>query len=261
MPIEPELIDITQEPKNGDFHFQSHCAEFDTDVPLDRQGELRLSVWNLYKQQSQGWQHELSRLTQRADLILLQEASLTQELQKFIIDNRYSAELVRAFDVFDTSAGVLNLALQSAKKVCAHTAIEPWLRLPKSALLSAYPLSNKETLMVVNIHAINFTIGTEDYKNQIRKLSTQVMEHKGPLIIAGDFNTWSEARLAALLEQMSALEMKEVLFEPDERMRFITGFALDHIYYRGLDIKEAHSKQSNASDHNPLQAIFTLKTQ
>lgn len=261
VPAAPQFIEIAEESKKAALDFQSHCAEFTTDVPLDRKGELRVSVWNMYKQQNQGWQQELTALTQQADLVLLQEASLTTELQQFIIDKGYSAELVRAFDVFETSAGVLNLALQSAKKVCAHTAIEPWLRLPKSALLSEYPLSTKGTLMVVNIHAINFTIGTEDYQNQIATLSAKVTEHKGPLIIAGDFNTWSEARVTALLAQMNALGMKEVVFTPDERMRFVTGLALDHIYYRGLEIKEAHSEKSNASDHNPLQAVFSLKTQ
>ena len=60
--------------------------------------------------------------------------------------------------------GCLNLALTSALlKLCAYTHEEPWLQLPKSALWSRYQLSNGEQLAVVNIHAVNFTLGTEEY--------------------------------------------------------------------------------------------------
>ncbi|MBD1569056.1 MULTISPECIES: endonuclease/exonuclease/phosphatase family protein [Aliivibrio] len=261
VPKSPEFIELSQTQVSAQPTYQSGCETFPASAPLDRNGELSVLVWNIYKQQNEGWKKALIELSNKTDLVLLQEASLTPELKEFVVNKRYSAELVRAFDVFDTSAGVLSLAKEQALRVCAHTAVEPWLRLPKSALLSEYPLSNGQELMVINIHAINFTIGTEDYQQQIASLSKEVSRHSGPMIIAGDFNTWSEARLATLRKQVEELDMKEVIFSPDERMRFMTGLALDHIFYRGLDIKEARSIKSHASDHNPLQAIFSLKKQ
>ncbi|MCP3698686.1 MAG: endonuclease/exonuclease/phosphatase family protein [Aliivibrio sp.] len=260
VPAVPEFIEITSTAEQVAPQYKSGCAQFDVSAPIDRNGQLNVLVWNIYKQQKVDWENELKALSEPSDLVLLQEASLTPELKQFVINRSYSAELVRAFDVFDTSAGVLTLAKSPATKVCAHTAIEPWLRLPKSALLSEYQLSNGEALMVINIHAINFTLGTEDYKNQIKELSKEVEGHKGPLIVAGDFNSWSGARLTELMTQVQLLGLKEVLFTPDERMRFITGLPLDHIFYRGLKVKEAHSIKSNASDHNPLQVSFSLKT-
>ncbi len=261
VPLEPELIELSNITPDAPLTYQSGCTQFTTSTPIDRHGQLNVLVWNIYKQQKDDWKAALNSLTISSDLVLLQEASLTPELKQFVVDKSYSAELVRAFDIFDTSAGVLTLAKESAEKVCAHTAIEPWLRLPKSALLSEYPLSDKQTLMVVNIHAINFTLGTEDYKNQIEALSQEVKQHDGPLIIAGDFNSWSNDRLETLQQQVKTLDLKEVLFTPDDRMRFITGLPLDHIFYRGLEVTEAHSMKSNASDHNPLQVSFSLKTQ
>lgn len=261
VPLEPELIELSNITPDTPLTYQSGCTQFTTSTPIDRHGQLNVLVWNIYKQQKDDWKAALNSLTISSDLVLLQEASLTPELKQFVVDKSYSAELVRAFDIFDTSAGVLTLAKESAEKVCAHTAIEPWLRLPKSTLLSEYPLSDKQTLMVVNIHAINFTLGTEDYKNQIEALSQEVKQHDGPLIIAGDFNSWSNDRLETLQQQVKTLDLKEVLFTPDDRMRFITGLPLDHIFYRGLEVTEAHSMKSNASDHNPLQVSFSLKTQ
>lgn len=260
VPTEPEFIELSSAPEQKSLQYKSGCAQFDVSAPIDRNGQLNVLVWNIYKQQKVDWKKALKALSEQSDLVLLQEASLTPELKTFVIDKSYSAELVRAFDVFDTSAGVLTLATEPASKVCAHTAIEPWLRLPKSALLSEYRLSNGENLMVVNLHAINFTLGTEDYKNQIEALSKEIEGHQGPLIVAGDFNTWSDARLNELILQTDLLSLKEVIFTPDERMRFMTGLPLDHIFYRGLKVKEAHSIKSNASDHNPLQVSFSLKT-
>ena len=261
VPVDPEFIELSNTASQTSLQYKSGCAQFEVSSPIDRDGQLNILVWNIYKQQKDNWKAALNRLSAQSDLVLLQEASLTPELKTFVIDKSYSAELVRAFDIFDTSAGVLTLAKSPASKVCAHTAIEPWLRLPKSALLSEYRLSNGETLMVINIHAINFTLGTEDYKNQIEALSKEVEGHNGPLIVAGDFNSWSGARLTELTTQVQQLDLKEVVFTPDERMRFITGLPLDHVFYRGLEIKEAHSIKSNASDHNPLQVNFSLRTQ
>ncbi|MDD9196229.1 endonuclease/exonuclease/phosphatase family protein [Aliivibrio sp. S3MY1] len=261
VPVAPEFIELSTASSQTPLQYKSGCDQFDVSEPIDRNGQLNVLVWNIYKQQEDNWKAALNKLSVQSDLVLLQEASLIPELKQFVIDKSYSAELVRAFDIFDTSAGVLTLAKAPATKVCAHTAIEPWLRLPKSALLSEYRLSNGEALMVINIHAINFTLGTEDYKNQIEGLSKEVEGHQGPLIVAGDFNTWSDARLTELTKQVQLLGLQEVVFIPDERMRFITGLPLDHIFYRGLEIKEAHSIKSNASDHNPLLVSFSLKKQ
>ncbi len=260
VPDNPELIEYSR--ANLQKTYQSSCVQSNASKPIDHHGELNLLVWNIYKQQQDNWKSALSQLSQQSDLLLLQEASLTSELKQFINNKSYLATLVRAFDVLDIAAGVVTLATEPAEQVCAYTAMEPWLGLPKSALISLYKLSNGSHLMVINIHSINFTFGTQDYIKQIVALTQQASEHQGPLIIAGDFNTWSDERSKQLKAIMQQLALQEVQFMPDQRMRFINGLPLDHIFYRGLDVKEAHSViQNNASDHSPLQVSFSLKTQ
>lgn len=78
------------------------------------------------------------------------------------------------------------------------------------------------------------------------------------MILGGDFNTWSDSRSQALRKAMSNAGLIEVSFDPDNRSRFMDGEVLDHIYYRGLELKKAEAPTSDASDHNPLFASFAL---
>ncbi|MCG7498409.1 endonuclease/exonuclease/phosphatase family protein [Vibrio sp. Of7-15] len=235
------------------------CLTENQVTALDRDGKLSLLVWNIYKQQKESWQSQLQELSTDVDLILLQEASLTPSLKSAIKQAGWVANLVRAFDVLDTSAGVLSLSRSQPSSACAHTALEPWLRLPKSALLSLFPLSTQENLAVVNIHGVNFTLGTEEYHAQLSELQNALEAHQGPIIVAGDFNTWSEDRLAVVRDQVGQLGLKEVSFTDDHRTQFLTGLPLDHIFYRGLELEKAEAPKSDASDHNPMIAHFRLQ--
>lgn len=58
------------------------------------------------------------------------------------------------------------------------------------------------------------------------------------MILGGDFNTWSDSRSQALRKAMSNAGLIEVSFDPDNRSRFMDGEVLDHIYYRGLELKK-----------------------
>ncbi|GLQ75136.1 endonuclease/exonuclease/phosphatase family protein [Vibrio penaeicida] len=253
VPEKPILISLDATSQRTD----QYCYTNANTTPLDSDERIRLLVWNIYKQNREGWSQALDRFSEHANLVLLQEANLNAEFIQWLSKHRWASSHVSAFKLFDSSAGVLNLAPNFPIKACAYTQIEPWLRLPKSALYSTYPLSNGQTLAVVNIHAVNFTIGTTEFEAQIDALKVAVESHEGPMIIAGDFNTWSEERTLELKERMAALEMAEAKFSPDARLAFITGWALDHVYYRGLTLETAEAPISGASDHNPM--LVTLK--
>jgi hypothetical protein len=47
-----------------------------------------------------------------------------------------------------------------------------------------------------------------------------------------------------------------VAFAPDNRKQFINGMALDHVFYRELNVVSAQSPVTSASDHNPLLVSF-----
>jgi len=241
-------------------HGSLHCYRNQKASVVDNSARLDLLVWNIYKQNKPNWKEQLAKLSQGKQLVLLQEASMTSELTEWISEQGWFGSQVDAFKAFDTSAGVLNLSLTTPSKACAYTELEPWLRLPKSALYALYPLSSGERLAVVNIHAINFTYGTAEYHRQLSALTKELAKHQGPIIVAGDFNSWSEERFSVMSKALASLGLQEVAYQPDHRTQFVTGLPLDHVFYRGLVLEKAEASISDASDHNPILVSFRLAT-
>ncbi len=237
---------------------EQRCYQNELTKSIDSDGIINLLVWNIYKQSRNNWQTALDHFSKNTHLILLQEVSLTKEFKKWLKKKHWGSNYVSAFSAFDTRSGVLNLATQLPLKACAYIAMEPWLRLPKSGLYALYQLSNGQQLAVINIHAINITLGTEEYEQQVAALKTAIDSHSGPVIMAGDFNTWSEQRTTKLKEILLELQLKEVSFESDNRMQFINGLPLDHVFYKGLHLNDAKVPATTASDHNPLIVQFKI---
>ena len=104
---------------------QLACYNNPKPIAIDKDGRLSVLVWNIHKQSHAQWQAELTALSQDKQLLLLQEASMTPQLRRWIDQGKWSGNLVDAFKAFDTSAGVLNLAHQLPKKACAHTEMKP----------------------------------------------------------------------------------------------------------------------------------------
>ncbi|MEZ8010893.1 MULTISPECIES: endonuclease/exonuclease/phosphatase family protein [Vibrio] len=255
IPNKPNLITSSQNTSNDIYS----CYQNSAPKAIDVSDGLDITVWNIYKQNRNNWQSELNKLSAGSDLVLLQEASMTEGLRQWVTSGQWGSTRVNAFEAFEQSAGVLNLATHLPIEACAYTHEEPWLQLPKSALWSRYLLSNGEELAVINIHAVNFTFGTEDYEAQIKSLTDNLQKYRGPVIFAGDFNSWSEARFAVLKDALEQVGLTEVAFEPDNRTQFMTGLVLDHVFYRGLEVDKAKAPITDASDHNPMRVTFKVK--
>tara|TARA_Y100001956_G_C4125402_1_gene189772 strand:- start:333 stop:1202 length:870 start_codon:yes stop_codon:yes gene_type:complete len=257
LPKQTQLSSISQ----GNLAPSLQCYRNLKAKPIDENGQINLLVWNIYKQNRSSWQTALETLVEDKQLVLLQEASMTQELQQWIKDNQWFGSQVDAFKAFDTTAGVLNLSYDTPDLACAYTELEPWLRLPKSALYATYPLSTGGSLAVVNIHAVNFTYGTEEYQRQLDTLVHELLEHDGPIVVAGDFNSWSEARLKVMKQALRKVGLKEVIYQVDYRTQFVTGLPLDHVFYRDLVLEKAEAPITDASDHNPIEVSFSLENE
>ncbi|ERM60137.1 endonuclease/exonuclease/phosphatase family protein [Vibrio cyclitrophicus] len=255
IPQKPNLVTSSYSTSNDTYS----CYQNSLPKSIDVSDGLSLIVWNIYKQNRNNWQNELNQLTEGSDLVLLQEARMTKELSQWVTSGQWGSTRVNAFEVFEQSAGVLSLATHLPIEACAYTHEEPWLQLPKSALWSRYQLSNGEELAVINIHAVNFTFGTEDYKAQLKSLTDNLQKYRGPVIFAGDFNSWSEARFAVLKEALEKVGLTEVVFDPDNRTQFMTGLVLDHVFYRGLEVEKAKAPITDASDHNPMRVTFKAR--
>lgn len=237
--------------------FSHPCVSDKSKVNIDINQQLTVSVWNIYKQQKDGWNKQLSDLLDNSQLVLLQEASLTPNLKQTIKNHHKTAEIARAFRKLNVVNGVMNITNTPPIKACAELAPEPWIRLAKSALIAFYPISNGQTLLVINLHSINFSWSLHEYQNQLKPLLAAISNHQGPVILAGDFNTWRKARMELIEHLITNLGLKEALPSVDFRTKFMN-YPLDHIYYRELNLKSVHIIETNSSDHNPIQVTFSL---
>jgi endonuclease/exonuclease/phosphatase (EEP) superfamily protein YafD len=224
---------------------------------LDSAG-FTLMSWNLFKQRKGHWSEDYARLSRGPDIVLLQEAHLTRSLRALLEQSGYSWYMTRAFDYQGAATGVLTAGKSPASGACLSRLREPLIRVPKSVLLTRFPLEgSSEALLVANLHGINFTLGTTQYRAQLEELERAMAGHTGPMVLAGDFNDWSQRRndIVSLVGQR--LELVPVQLEGDERAGY-WGRPVDHVFYRGLEVVQAKAIKVTSSDHNPLLVRFRL---
>ena len=77
------------------------------------------------------------------------------------------------------------------------------------------------------------------------------------MALAGDFNTWSEARERRVDALALRLGLEPVLFAPDQRSRFL-GRPADWAFARGARVLGSEIHEVTASDHNPLLATLRI---
>jgi endonuclease/exonuclease/phosphatase (EEP) superfamily protein YafD len=166
--------------------------------------------------------------------------------------------LASAFALDGLPTGVMTAATVPPIAVCSLRQDEPLLRLPKAASVTRYRLAGRtETLLVANIHSVNFTLALDAYVGQLEALVTELAEHRGPLILAGDLNTWTDRRREAVEAAAAALRLDEVALAPDHRRLFL-GKQVDRVYVRGLETLAARAIEVRSSDHNPVSALLRV---
>ena len=219
---------------------------------------IRLLSWNIQKSHIQGWDRDLKKMGDDRDLLLIQEASVQAKTQSALPQPMHQA-FATGYTTESEVTGVLTLSAVAPSLQCSLTSWEPWLGTPKATSITKFPIADSaDTLMVINVHAVNFTVGLEDFINQIDALSPMLTKHNGPALLAGDFNTWSEARQTHLEEFMARHQLQAVTFTPDHRSTF-WDMPLDHIYLRGLRALEAQTIAVETSDHNPLLVTLEIE--
>lgn len=220
---------------------------------------VQLALWNIHKEEHPSWEADFARVSAGADLLLLQEARNTDSLRRGLGDRRYRWTLNAAFQYQGEDTGVLTAAGARAESWCSLRTAEPWLRIPKTALVARYRLANGELLSVVNVHGINFALGTREFRAQLEALRERLARHDGPVIVAGDFNTWSEERHEIVATMARELGLTAVSYEQDKRSRFL-GEPVDHVYYRGLRAEPAQVVTVSSSDHHAVRVAFRVGT-
>ena len=213
--------------------------------------------WNIQKGRNTKWVDDLDEIGMQPDLLILQEASVRTNIWRDLVPEHYDS-FAEGFGPDWSPSGVMTVSAAQPITECELVAHEPWFGTRKATLITEYALSGSdETLLVVNIHGINFALGIRDLENQFAQAKAVIAEHDGPVVFSGDFNTWRRQRARALEEMLGALGLTALDFDVDHRKRFF-GWALDHIYVRGLYSDYATTLQSDASDHNPMAVRLRL---
>jgi endonuclease/exonuclease/phosphatase (EEP) superfamily protein YafD len=224
---------------------------------MDPDGFSLLS-WNVLKGRRENWEADFRRFGDEKDLIIIQEAFLSSSMRSLLAEMECNWDLAVSFEYKQTQAGVLTGSRIEPDFVGVLKNKEPLIRIPKTMLITRYPISGRDHyLLVANVHLINFTLTTSHLRAQVQQLEKLLTTHRGPIIVSGDFNTWSEERMEIVRATAERLDLRTVTFEQDNRVT-VLGRNVDHIYYRGLELIEAVCITVRTSDHNPLMARFRL---
>jgi len=224
---------------------------------FDSKGFSLLS-WNIQKGMRAGWEEDFRRLSYNKDLLIIQEACLTDAMRSLLQAKHHHWDLALAFEYRDNKSGVLTASKVEPSFLCTFRNKEPFTRIPKTILITRYPLSDgNQVVMVANVHLINYTLTLPHFRAQLKQLEEILSKHQGPLIVSGDFNTWNDERMAVVDTIAGRLYLKAVTFSENYRTT-VFGHNVDNIYYRGLELIEALSVKITTSDHNPLIVKFRL---
>lgn len=230
-----------------------------SDSHIKHDSEFSLLNWNVYKGKNKDhWQREFKQLTQKTDILMLQEAMIDNHMPEFL-KNFFSHmhwNIAASFEYFSKKTGVATASrfhshdtqfLRSSER-------ELFLTTPKISLYSYLLTENKkQKLLLINTHAINFTT-TASFVRFLREIIIVIEQHTGPIIFAGDFNTWNKERWELLTQILKQHQVYHV--EPKEDPRLLK---LDHIFVRDIQVlnSQIHSDTSS-SDHWPIEVILKL---
>lgn len=224
---------------------------------------IEILLWNVFKCKKKGWQEDFKALTGNKDLVILQETILNSSFDiNFTKSTQHQWIMARSFKNVKTNieTGVKTGSTVSANNYyfLASKYSEPITNTKKMMLATLYPLKQyKQSLLVVNSHLINF-VTFEKFKTHLDQIFRTLKYHDGPVLLAGDFNTWNRKRLNYFQELAQLFSLEEVPIKRQPRISHLFQH-LDHVYCRGLTILGArvHS-HIHSSDHYPIS--LSVKT-
>jgi len=216
--------------------------------------------WNVYKKNTlnPAFKPFLERMIeeQNINILLFQEANFSNDnhftLPSFAFDGAANLEYREKF------YGVLTASKVNSKHAQAYLSEnrESFIGPRKSLLLSTYTFEDGSQLRILNVHAINFR-ENQGYHKELEHFLKLMINHKGPMIIAGDFNSWNKKRMQRLHDIRKKLELNTVPFKQLHKVKSFMGNHLDFIFYRGMELLHSGVHDNHGlSDHNPLFAQF-----
>lgn len=223
---------------------------------------IDVGVWNIWKGSGgEAFISEYRKMVANCHLLLAQEALLTLKALAQFAPTGYLALHGATYRRKDgIRDGVMTVSAahadgQPQRILCL--APEPVLNTTKATLVSTYKIENTDKLLcVVNIHATLIRRPAMAVR-ELEQVLSYIAQHSGPILFAGDFNTFSKAYITEVDRVLSSIGLSRVIIEGDPRT---TTTALDQIYIR--DIEVLHAKVDTTfqhSDHFPILAKLKLK--
>lgn len=222
---------------------------------------IKVLVWNIKKTQEAAWKEEFLKFSKNRELFLLQEAYPNQLFSTTLssFENvRWDMGISFKYVLYDylPTGTMLGSKVWPSEVIVKHTPdYEPATDTPKALTIGKYPLDrSNHQLLVISVHGINFT-DLSSFKRNMGQIEEEVANHNGPILIAGDFNTRTQARTKYLFGLMGKLGLREVTFKnAHQRMKAVmTNYYLDYGFVRGLAVKNAEVLgYAKGSDHKPM---------
>lgn len=222
---------------------------------------IRVLVWNILKGRRRRWSEDFSHLVADRDLVLFQEAVLNTATDGLFTQSR-RFEWVMARSFRDPISGIEHgvktgsVVPSMSRHFYLSPSSEPVVQTQKLLLVTEYPLAGEaDSLLVLNMHAINF-VTVKKYTEQLDQLQFALRDWTGPVVLAGDFNTWNPQRLGLFFEVAREAQLKEAAMERRSKLAHLNQH-LDHVFYRGLKLRDVSSlRHFQSSDHAPITATF-----
>lgn len=208
---------------------------------------VRVLVWNVYKASLPGWWDDFLPLVADHDIVLLQEGWWGPDTEGrwagLGFDWWMGVAFESAWSDGDPATGTIVGGRATLRGVVSRHSryLEPVIGTPKTHCLGRFPLEGlEEDLLVVSVHGINFRLGLTAFADQLRLVMQDAANHRGPAIVAGDFNSWSEERTDALFASMAnarfaSLYPRSTNVAPADGRTLSGEYYLDHAFVRGLE--------------------------
>ncbi|AHZ84235.1 endonuclease/exonuclease/phosphatase family protein [Bdellovibrio bacteriovorus] len=221
--------------------------------------QFDIFVWNVYKgQKAHLFEQDFKRLGENKDFIFLQEALLDQRMPAMWRSDfsAYEWHLAQSFhykkDLSSTGVAIgSKLTPLSVDFIRSKTRELFWLT-PKLTLFSEYSFGEKKALFVCT-HVLNF-VTLKAFTSSLYEIAEKISHFDGPVVLAGDFNTWNFKRYMIMKSIFRELGLEHLDLEDDGRI-----LKLDHVFVRGFDVVKAKVHHTIvSSDHFPLEITLKL---
>ncbi len=222
---------------------------------------IDIAIWNIWKAAGgDAFLNEYQRICQDRHIILCQEALLTLKGLGHFAPSGFVVNHGGSYKRMDgLRDGVMTVSVaqpgQGTRRVLCLSP-EPLLKTTKATLITNYKIAGRsESLCVVNTHSTLIRRPSTAVR-EIQQVIEHIAGHVGPILYAGDFNTFTSAYITEVDRVLSTIGLERVRFDMDPRA---STSALDQLYTRDINIVNAVVDTTYVkSDHFPILARLDL---